>query len=194
MKRKDLVVGETYYVNHQRGMKEAIFTYRSATFVPECGSKVIALEPYEEKFIYAGFGKTKGHEFVKVSKGNGVLVEQTYLAYGEKKTRTTVVNLSTIICPLEEAVKQITENRKAYNDLQALRKKELATREKYEAEVFNPAFRGLAAALTNLQERVYGSPKQYYRDTQLGSMPLDVIETLTVIINEALAEKEEVNA
>lgn len=194
MKRKDLEVGKTYYVNHQRGMKEAIFTYRSATFVPECGSKVIALEPYEEKFTYAGFGKTKGQEFVKVSKGNGVLVEQTYFWHGEKKTRTTIVNLSTIICPLEEAVKQITENRKAYNDLQALRKKELAAREKYEAEVLTPCLDAFTTALKNLQERVDGTPKHFNRDTRLGSMSLDVIETLTVIINEALAEKEEVNA
>jgi hypothetical protein len=189
MKRKDLEVGERYYTNHRKGTKERIFIDQTETVVPSCGSRVLALEPYEEQFIYNGIGKTRGHEFVKVSKGNGVLVEQTYFWQGEKRIRTTIVNLSTIICPLEEAVKQITENRKAYDARQVLRAKEIAARDKYDREVLTPCFYAFTTALTNLHERVNGTPKRYDRDTRLGSMSLDVIETLTAIINEALVEK-----
>lgn len=189
MKRKDLKVGETYYTNHRRGAKDDIFTYETFTLVPACGSKVLALEPYDSELIFKGVGKTREIEFKKVSKGNGVLVEQTYFWQGEKKTRTTIVNLSTIICPLEEAVTKITENGNRIAIFRENSKKIKERAEKYDFEVFNPAIEKLLGALGNLQQRVDGTPKHYDRYTSLGSMPLDVIETLTAIINEALVEK-----
>jgi hypothetical protein len=70
-----------------------------------------------------------------------------------------------------------------------LRAKEIAARDKYDREVLTPCFDAFTTALTNLHERVNGTPKRYDRDTRLGSMSLDVIETLTAIINEALVEK-----
>ena len=189
MKRKDLVVGETYYVTASKKMKERIFIRKEEVYIPSCGSKVLALEPYDISVVSYNEYRNRKWEFVEVPKGNAVLVEQSYYENGEKKTRKNLVKLTSIICPLDEAVKQITENRNAQLARELTRRQDLAARDKYDREVLTPCFDAFTTALTNLHERVNGTPKRYDRDTRLGSMSLDVIETLTAIINEALVEK-----
>lgn len=188
MKRKDLKVGETYYVNNRRGAKDDIFNFRSYCSVPEYGSTVIAVEPYEEQTVYSAY-KLNGKEYVEVSSGTGVLVEQNYLWQGKRASRRIIVNLSSIICPLEEAVTQIRKNKEHRITVNETGKRLLAEREKYEAEVLTPCLNALTTALKKLQERVDGTPKHFDGDTRLGSMSLDVIETLTLIIEESLSEK-----
>lgn len=189
MKRKDLVVGETYYVTASKKMKERIFIRKEEVYIPSCGSKVLALEPYDISVVSYNEYRNRKWEFVEVPKGNAVLVEQSYYENGEKKTRKNLVKLTSIICPLDEAVKQITENRNAQLARELTRRQDLAARDKYDREVLTPCFDAFTTALTNLHERVNGTPKRYDRDSRLAYMSLDVIETLTAIINEALVEK-----
>lgn len=188
MKRKDLKVGETYYVSNRRGTKDDIFNFRSYCHVPEFGSTVISVEPYEEQRVYIA-SNINGKEFVEVSSGTGVLVELNYFYQGQRVSRRTIVNLSSIICPLEEAVTQIRKNKEHRDTVNETGRRLQAEREKYEAEVLTPCLNALTTALTKLQERVDGTPKRYDGNTRLGSMSLDVIETLTLIIEESLSEK-----
>ena len=195
MKRKDLKVGETYYVTHRKGTKERIFIDKTETVLPFSASKVLALEPYG-LIPPRTVDRNRNSEFVEIQKGNTVLVEQTYYENGVEKTRRNLVKLTSIICPLDEAVKQITENRNAQTAREIQLKEYLAARDKYDREVFTPCFNAFTTALTKLHVSVRdnGTPRRYDRDTRLGSMPLDVVEVLTVIIKEALAKKEEENA
>lgn len=195
MKRKDLEVGKTYYVSHSKGAYADVFEDGKTTYHGPHGVKVLAVEPYE----YRNWGVKKYEErFQQVTSGNGVLVEVTEFSHygarlenGSLPTHTVrrVIPLSQIIAPWDIAVKQIQENarkkEKADKELREL----LARRAEYEKHFLAPAMDDLTRALANLQKRVDGTSKFYYRDTKLSEMPLDVIHTLTAIINEALVEK-----
>lgn len=209
MKRKDLVVGETYYRNSSKDAFYNVFGYSKdwlpedtskcfgkQSWIPQYGVKVLAVEPYTETYSY----RNRETSYHRVTSGQGVLVE-AYSFWtkddGTRELRGTkvVVPLRELVCPFDTAVEQIKKN--AVHEakaLQAMRERK-AREAEYETNVYGPAIRELTTALKNLQARVDGTPKSYYRDTRLAEMPLDVIETLTAIINEALCDtKEKVSA
>lgn len=195
MKRKDLEVGKTYYVNHSKGAYADVFENGKQTYHGKHGVTVLAVEPYE----YREWGVSVYEDrFQQVKNGNGVLVEVTeFLHYGARledgslptHTVKRVIPLSKIIAPWDIAVKQIQENARRKEKADKERAELMARRAEYEKHFLAPAMDDLTRALANLQKRVDGTSKFYYRDTRLSEMPLDVIETLTAIINEALAEK-----
>lgn len=195
MKRKDLVVGETYYVSHSKGAYADVFENGKQIRHGEHGVKVLAVEPYE----YQDWGiKNYEERFKQVKSGNGVLVEVTeFRFYGARRedgslpthTVRKVIPLSKILAPWDIAVKQIQKNARKKEQADKERRELLARRAEYEKHFFEPAMKDLTTALTNLHVRLEHAPKHFYRDTRLSEMPLDVIETLTAIINEALAEK-----
>lgn len=195
MKRKDLEVGKTYYVSHSKGAYADVFENGKTTCHGPQGVKVLAVEPYE----YHNWGVKKYEDrFQQVKSGNGVLVEVTEFSHygarlenGSLPTHTVrrVIPLSQIIAPWDIAVKQIQENARKKEKADKERAEFLARRAEYEKHFLEPAMKDLTTALTNLHVRLEHAPKHFYRDTRLSEMPLDVIETLTAIINEALAEK-----
>lgn len=205
MKRKDLVVGETYYRNRSKEAFYDVFGYSKdwlpedtskcfgkQIYVPSHGVKVLAVEPYSETYSYRN-NETSYH---RVTSGQGVLVEAYEYLSSSREVRAVkvVVSLRELVCPFDIAVEQIRKNADYKAAKVKAEKEKKARDEEYETNTFAPAIRELTKALTNFHARVDGTPKTYYRSMPLESMSLDVVETLTAIINEALAEKEEVDA
>jgi len=192
MKRKELEVGKEYFTS-SKPLEELSYwsDYK--------GQKVRVEDvehSYEGRFRdgYYVSRSTDLADFRKTSGGQGILVSyEEVLSHGTITTRYfRVVPARHIRAPYEQAKQEVTERLEREETIRKARRWEKARQEKHYEDVVKPALNALVSELTTLGKTVTGEKPCIYTDTTLKSLPLDVIEALTLIVRES--NQQEVSA
>ncbi len=161
--RSQLVVGQEWA--YQRGRN-----HEHTAWGGHEKAVIVAVEPYEQS-------KYRGEIFQRAT-GNGVKVEiQTYWA-GNPQKITKVVQLSQLWKPWAEYEVGQVEYKAQYEIAQKKAAIAKAEREKFQREVYQPAYREFKKVL----EAVTGKYVSDY--TRVEELPIEVIQAITEAIKE----------
>jgi hypothetical protein len=190
MKRKELEVGKEYFTS-ATPLDEVSYWNEST----QAKVRVEDVEHSYEGIYRSGYyvsHSTDLADFRKTSGGQGILVSYDDVYRGVTTRKFRVVPARLIRAPYEEAKKVVTERIRRDEEYRKACREEKARQEKHYEDVVKPALNALVSELGQLANTVTGEKPYIYFDTELKSLPLDVIEVLTLIVREA--NNEEVSA
>ena len=189
MKRKELEVGKEYFTS-SRPLEELSYwsDYK--------GQKVRVEDvehSYEGRFRngYYVSRSTDLADFRQTSGGQGILVSyEEVLNHGTITTRYfRVVPARYIRAPYEQAKQEVTERLRREEDYRKKRLEEKNRQAKHYEEVVEPALKALVSEISTLGKTVTDDKNYVLYDWSIKSLPLDVIEALTLIVRESNQQK-----
>ena len=156
-KRSQLAVGQEWAYSNKRH-------HEYTSWGNHYKATIVAVEPYEK-------GYSKNYQ---TQKGNGVLVEvQGYSGPVQK-----VLQLSQLWIPWAEYEVGLAEYKAQWEIAQAKAKVARAEREKYQEEIYKPAFHEFIRAI----EQISGA--KVWGGQELKELPIEVLQAVTKAIQE----------